>query len=463
MKAIQLLIFTILLTWSSNAQDITGEWNGAIKVAGTQLRLVINITQTDSGYASTMDSPDQGAKDIPVSLTTFKDSVLNFEVSSIKATYSGTLTKDGTIDGTFTQAGHELPLVFSKEEVDELVRPQEPKKPYPYYSEEVSFANAKDSITLSGTLTLPDKNGKNPVVVLISGSGPQDRNQTILGHKPFLVITDYLAKRGIGVLRYDDRGTYKSSGNFSAATSRDFTNDVLSAVAYLKTRNDIDPKNIGLIGHSEGGLIAPMAAVDSNDVAFIVLLAGPGLSGYDIILLQTELIAKTNGMDGTRLKTELDILKGALDVVVSGENLNETKTDLTHFYQRGLQDHPEILPPGMTRDDYVKHTVLQLANPWFQYFLKYEPSTSLVKVKCPILALNGEKDLQVPSKINLDSIAKYVTDGGNHQVTVKELPGLNHLFQECSTGSPNEYSFISQTFSPIALSEISQWVKEQIK
>jgi len=465
MKKLILIIFSVVVTFATYGQDVTGQWNGVLKLPGAQLRLVININPSNEGYTSTLDSPDQGAKDIPVTRTSFEDSILNFEVSSIGVTYSGTLNAEGLIIGTFKQMGQSMPLTFSKDPFEEkaVVRPQEPKKPYPYYSEEVSFTNAIDSISLSGTLTLPTQEGKHPVVVMITGSGPQNRDEELDGHKPFLVIADYLTKKGIGVLRYDDRGTAKSTGDFESATSKDFSTDVLSAVTYLKTRNDIDFNAIGLVGHSEGGLIAPMVASESNDIAFIVLLAGPGISGYDILLQQSELIARANGLGESKLQTRLASFKKGLDIIIAGNDIDKIKSDLRDFMEKEINDKPELLPEGMKIDDYISsNTLNKIATPWFQYFLKYDPASSLVKVRCPVLAINGEKDLQVPSKVNLDAIKKYLEEGGNDDVVTKELPNLNHLFQECDTGSPNEYAQIEQTFSPRALIEISNWILKQV-
>ena len=297
---------------------------------------------------------------------------------------------------------------------------------------------------------------------MITGSGPQNRDEELLGHKPFLVIADHLTKKGIGVLRYDDRGTAKSTGDFKSATSTDFANDVLSAVTYLKTRNDIDYKNIGLVGHSEGGLIAPMVASESKDIDFIVLLAGPGISGYDILLLQNELISIANGTDESKLQTELALLKGGLDIIIKGDDLDEIKSVLRDYFQKELNKNAKLLPEGIKKNQFIEGTVDQLATSWFQFFLKYDPASSLVKVKCPVLAINGEKDLQVPSKVNLDAIEKYLKEGKNNNFVVKELPNLNHLFQECSTGSPNEYGEIEQTFAPKALLEISNWILKQV-
>lgn len=280
MKTISILLITLIASLTLTAQDITGQWNGILKVQGTQLRLVFNVSKSDNGYSSTMDSPDQGAKDIPVAKTTFENPSIKFEVTNAGIEYLGAI-KDNEIVGIFKQGGMELPLNLSREvlEKEEVKRPQEPSKPYPYYSEEVTFPNTKANISLAGTLTLPEKKGNFPVVILITGSGPQNRDEELLGHKPFLIISDHLTKNGIGVLRYDDRGVEQSTGDFSSATSADFATDVESAIDYLKTRKEIDKSKIGLVGHSEGGLIAPIVASESKDVSFIVLLAGTGIRG----------------------------------------------------------------------------------------------------------------------------------------------------------------------------------------
>ncbi|CDF79482.1 alpha/beta hydrolase family protein [Formosa agariphila KMM 3901] len=454
---------TLLTTFTSIAQDITGKWHGVLKVQGTQLRLVFNVTKTDDGFSTTMDSPDQGAKNIPVTSTVFINPKIKFMVSNLAIVYDGEY-KDGEITGVFVQGGLEFPMNLSREPIEKDIvnRPQEPKKPYPYNSEAVTFKNTKADITLSGTLTLP-KNGTNfPVVILISGSGPQNRDEELLGHKPFLVISDYLTKHGIAVLRYDDRGVGQSSGDFKTATTADFATDVESAMAYLKTRQDINSHKIGLVGHSEGGLIAPMVASKSKDVNFMVLLAGPGISGYDIFLLQSELINKANGLDESALQQELAFLKTNLDVVVKGNDLDAIKSVLTDTLHKQLLSQPELLPKGMEAKD-VDTFADTFTTPWFHYFLKYNPSVSLEQVQCPVLAINGEKDLQVPPKENLSAIEQALIRGGNKNISIKELPNLNHLFQDAITGSPNEYSTIEQTFSPDALEEITNWILLQTK
>ncbi|MDZ4746390.1 MAG: alpha/beta fold hydrolase [bacterium] len=466
MKKITLILLTSLFSLTVFGQDIIGQWNGALKVQGTQMRLVFNITKTDNGVSSTMDSPDQGAKGIPTTTTSFENSILKITIANAKIEYEGTLGKDNIIVGTFKQGGQSFPMNLSNEviEKEKLVRPQEPTKPYSYYSEDITFENKNAGISLAGTLTLPKKDGVFPVVILISGSGPQNRDEELLGHKPFLVLSDYLTKNGIAVLRYDDRGTALSKGDFKTATSADFATDVESAISYLKTRKEINKKKIGLIGHSEGGLIAPMVASKSKDVAFIVLLAGTGIEGDQILLLQQKLIGKASGISEEDLqKNEIENRK-TFDIANKSINLEQLNNDLTIYIMQSLKDNPNSKKPqGMSDEDFVKLQVKQIANPWMQYFIKYNPAPALEKVKCPVLAINGEKDLQVPPKENLEAIEKALTKGGNKKVTIIELPNLNHLFQECKTGSPEEYATIEQTFSPTALNEILKWLQTQTK
>ncbi|EAR12558.1 hypothetical protein PI23P_08030 [Polaribacter irgensii 23-P] len=463
MKNFIILLVTLLATLTSTAQDITGRWNGVLKVQGTQLRVVFNIAQTDNGYSATMDSPDQGAKGIPVTNTTFKNQKIKFEVTNARIEYDGELSEDKII-GTFKQGGQEFPMNLSRETIKKEIvkRPQEPIKPYAYYSENVVFKNSKANVSLSGTLTLPEKDGIFPVVILITGSGPQNRDEELLGHKPFLIISDYLTKNKIAVLRYDDRGVGQSTGDFKTATSADFATDVESAIAYLKTRKEIKKNKIGLIGHSEGGLIAPIVASKSKDVSFIVLLAGTGIQGDTLLLLQQELIAKANGVLETDIKESVQTNRKLFEIVVNSNDNSKLKADLTDKLNELLKNEPNTeIPNGMKKEEFVSMQVNQISSPWMVYFMKYNPVTTLEQVTCPVLAINGKKDLQVPSKENLSAIKNALTKGGNLNVTTKEFPNLNHLFQECKTGSPNEYATIEQTFSPIVLAEITKWIKTQ--
>jgi len=447
-------------------QDITGDWNGAFNMQGTQLRLVLHITKSVDGYSATMDSPDQGAMGIPMSKTTFENSMLTVELNAINFEYNGKLDSTGNVIGHFKQAGLSFPLDLSRKVIEkvEIKRPQEPVKPYPYYSEEVTFENTKENITLAGTLTLPKKVGKFPVVVLITGSGPQNRDEEIMGHKPFLVLSDYLTRNGIGVLRYDDRGSFASKGNFAKSTTFDFATDVESAVSYLKTRKEIDLEHIGLIGHSEGGIIAPLVAANDKDISFIVLLAGTGVSGGDILLLQQELIGRGSGMKEEDLKIVAELNSNIYKFIREIKDTVTLKNKITNYMLTKSKVLPKLsIPKGSTMNDFIDMQLKQLINPWMLNFIRYNPAIVLEKVKCPVLAINGDKDTQVPSKVNIPAIKEALKKGGNRESTCKELPGLNHLFQECKTGLPKEYAEIEQTISPVALDFITTWIKEIIK
>ncbi len=465
----RIIVITILLTLLSvpgysAERGIEGVWVGTLKVSVVELRIVFKINRNeDSSLKATMDSPDQGAENIPVNKVTFENGKLFLESKAVMGTYDGTLQPDGSIEGTWKQSGLSLPLVLKRtEEVPELRRPQEPEKPYPYIEEEVIYDNVDADIKFAGTLTMPRTGGPFPAVILISGSGAQDRNETVVGHRPFLVLADYLTRKGIAVLRVDDRGVGGSTGNTSEATSEDFAGDVLAGVKFLKARKEIDPQNIGLVGHSEGGIIAPIAAVKSPDVAFIVLLAGTGLDGKKILELQSDLILKSIGasdnvIELVRSSNEqiYEILKNEKDNSVAEEKIRRITTDVL-----GNLSEQEKEAMGAS-EAAVEIELKMLFTRWFRFFLEYDPRPTLMKVKCPVLAMCGELDLQVPPKENLSAIKEALKTGGNTDYTIKELSGHNHLFQRAKTGAISEYAKIEETISPIALETISQWILTQ--
>lgn len=469
MKRFLQLTFLFFISLSSIAQDITGQWNGVLKVQGIQLRLVFNVKETESGFSATMDSPDQGAFGIPVTSTSFENKVLKISITNANIQYEGTLENDNMIVGVFNQAGQSFPMDLSRGEIKKLGsdRPQEPKKPFPYRSEEVIFENKQAEILLAGTLTMPEQDGIYPAVVLISGSGAQNRDEELFGHKPFLVLSDYLTKNGIAVLRFDDRGTAASTGDFSTATSMDFATDVASAVQYLQSRPEIDKSKIGLVGHSEGGMVAPMVAGDSDDIDFIVLLAGTGIRGDMLLLAQQELIGEASGMSPNQLAESKMINRGVFDIVLKDQGTAQMMGEIRNFMTQIFRNIPPAnVPSGLTENKFVNDQMAKLehlSSPWMQYFIKYDPVPALEKVRCPVLAINGEKDLQVPAKENLGAIKAALENGGNSHVTTMELPGLNHLFQEAETGLPKEYGEIAQTFSPEAMEVVLNWIKEQVK
>jgi fermentation-respiration switch protein FrsA (DUF1100 family) len=466
MKKLSTTLIVFFLGFTLFGQDIEGKWQGLLKVQGMELTIVFNISQEDDTLIATMDSPDQGAFGLAVQDISFQDNRLNIGMNMPPIQYEGTLKPSGEIDGTFKQSGYDFPLILSQEEVKKSnkTKPQEPVEPFPYLSEDITFKNETEGINLAGTLTMPSEGMNFPAVVLISGSGPQDRDEALLGHKPFLVLSDHLTRQGIAVLRYDDRGTAKSEGEFSTATSADFKTDVAAAVKYLKSRKEIDAKNIGLIGHSEGGIIAPMVAVESEDVAFIVLMAGTGIRGDELLLRQSELIGRATGMSERQLKLAREFNKGAYDIVVNTFDEATVRIDLKKYLEESINKNPELATSnGLKEEVFVDQIYGQLTSPWVMYFLRHDPSKILQKVDCPVLAIVGEKDLQVPAKVNLEAIEDALKKGGNTKYTIKELTGLNHLFQEAKTGSPNEYAEIEQTIAPKALELMSSWILDRVE
>ncbi|ASB50562.1 alpha/beta hydrolase family protein [Alkalitalea saponilacus] len=459
MKATVILMVIFLTTIGVNAQDVSGKWYGIVEVPGASLPIVFNIEETDDGFVSTLDSPDQGAYGIEVKTTTFVEGILTIEIPGLFLKYSGEFENE-EIKGTFSQAGFDTPLILTRNEPEKkpLQRPQEPTPPFPYHSEDVIFKNKEAGIKLAGTLTFPYGNKKHPAVVLITGSGAQNRNQEIFGHKPFLVLSDYLTRHGIAVLRFDDRGYGESEGDFSIATSQDFASDVQSAFEYLMTRPEIDSKQIGLIGHSEGGMIAPMVAAKNEKIAFIVLLAGTGMKGSDLLHLQVKLISRASGMQESEIEKSLKINRNVFNIVSKTEDINDLKSKLEIYYK---SIPSEQIPGGVITDDIINYQVNMWATPWMRFFLNHNPINPLKLVKCPVLAVNGEKDLQVPPIENLQAIEEALLQSGNKSYKIVKFDGLNHLFQECETGLPSEYSQIEQTFAPVALDEITKWILTQ--
>lgn len=453
-----LLIIVSSLCLTTEAQEsITGAWRGAIETPGGRLRIVINISRqsADTLYSATMDSPDQGAFGIKVDRFSVTGDTIKVCIDKLRLTYSGVLRRDTTdiLEGVFLQGFTAMPLTLNRgtAESQSSGRPQDPIKPYPYAEEQVQFSNRTDSVILRGTMTIPHElssgHQRIPAVVLVSGSGPQDRDEQIMGHRPFLVLADFLTRHGIAVLRYDDRGVGASSGEFSTATTFDFARDAAAAVDYLSIRREIDPAKIGIIGHSEGGIIAPIVASSlvGRDVAFVVLLAGPGVSGDSLLVMQNRKIGKASGMTHTQLDAAEKTNRTLYQMVKNGESPEA----LARYLHQSVT--------GITQEQ-AQQMTSSLCSKWFLEFLRLDPSQYLQQTKCPILALGGDRDLQVPARENLEAIKQAASSGGNRSVDTLTMPGLNHLFQECRSGLPSEYSSISQTISPAVLEYIIQWI-----
>jgi hypothetical protein len=441
-------------------KELAGSWLGTLNAGAVNLRIVFIIKyHPNDSLSATMDSPDQGAKNIPLGKVTLKTDSLIISAPALLGSYSGVFVNDTAIKGTWTQRGNAIALNLNKLHQEFAInRPQEPKPPYLYVNEEVIIPNKKFNIYLSGTLSVPEGNGPFPAVVMITGSGPQNRDEAIMGHKPFLVITDWLVRHGIAVLRYDDRGVGKSQGNFSTATTADLATDTEAAFLYLRQNPKIIAGSIGLIGHSEGGLIAPIVASSNPAVAFIVSLAGPGVSGEQILYRQSADISRLSGMDEETIRENNETNKKLYAIVKKEKDNVKVEEKVFKTYSHilaGKNLSPEEFDKSINQ---LKATFGASTYPWFRYFLITDPAGFWKKVKCPVFALNGEKDLQVAADINLPAIEKALKAGGNNNIKTIKLSGLNHLFQHCTTGLPGEYGKIEETFSPEALDLISSWI-----
>jgi len=439
---------------------LPGSWLGKIKAGTVELRVVFNLSVIgNDSLVATLDSPDQGAKNIKLGLVTLTGEVIKISAPAILGEYNGTIKNDTIIEGTWKQAGNTMSLNLAKLKVPFTVnRIQEPKPPFPYTSEEVTFINDKFNNKLSGTLTIPSGKGPFKTVILISGSGPQNRNEELFGHKPFLVIADYLSRNGIAVLRYDDRGVGRSQWNYSSATSADLATDAEAAFNFLKNYPQSNNKEIGLIGHSEGGLIAPIVAASNPEIGFIVSLAGPGVTGQQIIIRQSQEISRLSGEKESAIRETTEINKKLYAVLRKEKDNEKAEIKILALYRDYVEKKKLSGEDTEKAVNQLKMSFGTKQYTWFRYFITTDPATFWRNVECPVLALNGEKDLQVAADENLPAIEKSLKSGGNKKVKILKLPGLNHLFQHCKTGLPSEYGSIEETFSPEALKIISDWI-----
>jgi uncharacterized protein len=460
------LLLICMICMSATAQNsndmkmITGSWFGKISAGAIELRVIFNLSlAANDSIVATLDSPDQGARNIKLGKVTFTGDILKIAAPLLIAEYNGTVKNDTIIEGTWKQGATTMPLKLVKlKSALSINRPQEPKPPFPYTSEEVSFTNDKFNIKLAGTLTIPEGKGPFPAVILISGSGPQNRNEELMGHKPFLVIADYLTRLGIAVLRYDDRGVGKSQGNYAASTSADLATDAEAAFEFLKNNSKINIQAIGLVGHSEGGLIAPIVVSLCSGIEFIVSLAGPGVTGQQIIIRQSQDIMRLSGGSKEAIRESTELNKKLFAVLRKEKDNKKAELKILAIYREALEKKKTSKEDTEKAVDQLKTTFGVETYNWFRYFFMTDAANFWKRVSCPVLALNGEKDLQVAADENLPAIAKAVKSSGNKSVTVMELPGLNHLFQHCKTGLPSEYSTIDETFSPEALKIIGDWI-----
>ncbi len=445
-------------------------WIGKLEIGVIEPVMQFRIVKTESGEtAAYFDSITEGRTNFEATWSIEGDT-LKFDVATIKLTYRGQLNAvRDTAKGTWSQGGRDVPLTLKKQstEYDNVNvwknRPQRPVAPFPYDAEDVTFENQIDDVTLAGTLTIPNTTGRHPAVVLISGSGPQDRDESLMEHKPFLVLADYLTRRGIAVLRYDDRGTAASTGTFDDATTEDFAHDAVAAVEFLEQHDRINPRYIGLAGHSEGGLVAPMVVGLRDEIAFVVLLAATGVDGATIVQSQTEAMLRAAGTEEAEIKLALAVNQKAVEVAMNAR----PGDDFAQQLDEAIESVIETIPASERKEasEQIRQAIdsqkQRLQGEWMRFFLRYDPRPALTNIKCPLLALTGSKDLQVLPKLNLPEIKKALAEAGNKDVEFVELDGLNHLFQFCETGEISEYATISETFNPRALEIIGDWIVKQ--
>lgn len=444
-------------------KPIVGVWTGAIQIMGQDLGMSVTFKMKTGELKAFMDIPQQNASGLSLTKVSFDSQKVHFELPAGPglAVLDGQMKED-SIKGIFSQAGMIGRFYLSRGAAKKV---EEPEEVVPYKKEEVVFYN--DSIKLEGTLTLPPTKGPHPAVVMITGSGPQNRDEELFGFKPFKIIADDFTRKGIAVLRYDDRGVGGSSGNTGRSTTADFAQDALAAIHFLQSRSDINPRQIGLCGHSEGGIVAPLAASQSKEVAFIICIAGTGVNGAAIILAQEELIMRADSSSEEKIKKALAVTKHSIDAVLTGGNLDEVKKEIRDSFEQDLAVMPEAQRNAIAnKEEYLKSAVdaqvLGLQSPWFKYFLTYDPAPALEKVKCPMLALFGELDLQVPAELNKKFMETALKRGENKDYSVKVFPKANHLFLTATNGSPKEYGTLKKEFVPGFLETMSDWILKHV-
>ena len=443
--------------------QLAGHFEGAILILGTELAIQVEFQAGDQGLAATIDIPQQGAAGLALANVRFDPPTVHFELPAGPgvAIFDGELRGE-EIAGKFLQAGMAGEFRLARRAASAL--PQAAPEPLPYREEEVTFVTADG--TFAGTLTLPPGPGRHPAVVLLTGSGAQNRDEELFGFKPFRLIADHLTRNGITVLRYDDRGIGGTTASAAQATSAEFASDALAAVAYLKARPEIDAQRVGLLGHSEGGLVGPLAATRSRDVALLVLISGPGVPGEQILLEQAAAIGRAQGANAADLEREAGFQRRAFAAVRSGSDPVTIRAEVSSLAREQLARLPEEQRQAIGGSDQVVETAIEaqvrmLQSPWFRFFLDYDPAPTLEKVRCPVLALFGEKDLQVPAETNRKAVAEALARGGNADVTTMILPGANHLFQAAALGTPNEYAALKKEFVPGFLETISRWIRSR--
>lgn len=455
----------VLLGGFATAQTgFTGTWEGKIN-AGVEVRIIFQISyDTSKKIIATMSVPDQGLKNVSTTVHTNGDSI-HIGMARFQSKYSGQLRGDSIV-GNFQQ-GIPLPLNLKKVTgVVEKIRPQTPVPPFPYKTEDLVYTNNNKSITYGATITLPPGEGPFPAAILLTGSGQQNRDEETLGHKPFAIIADHLTRKGIIVLRVDDRGMGQTSGDVFSATTRVFANDALVSLDYLLSRKEVDKSKVGLIGHSEGGMIAQLIAAERKDLNFIIMLAAPGEKVLKLMNDQNEAILNKAGLPANYVSAFQELYQEILTAAIAtgNKNLNEKVKVIVNSWTANTPKNIVIATTGITDEKsktaFVTRFASQISSPWFRYFLSYDPNSYIKNISAKVLAVNGGSDIQVLSKQNLAGIASALKESSSKQFEIKEFPGLNHLFQECKACTVAEYGELQQTISPVVLDYLSSWLKK---
>lgn len=457
-KAIYIFFFFFsFLTVFGQSEPFQGSWLGKVKTSGIELRIAFHISEKDGVIITKMDSPDQNLFGNSAYKTTVKNDSINIDIPLLGAKFDGVI-KNEKLVGIFHQAGQELPLEMERHigEITPPKRPQTPIPPFSYSEKEVVIKTSNEKVKLAGTLTIPEGKGPFPAVVLVSGSGPQDRNEELMGHKPFWVLANYLSRNGIAVLRYDDRGVAKSTGDFAQASSFDFADDAQAVWSFLHKQKKIDKSKVGIIGHSEGGLIAPIVASKNKEIGFIVLLAGPSVPGSVIITDQQELIMSASETDQKEIEEQLKMSQLVVDYIVQHESSKNLQQELTTRIEEWIKEYKLTVPKNLSPKTFAKQTAYSYTTNWMKTFVVTSPADYIKDVEAPILALFGEKDLQVSVRANFEPMQQLLHSHEGSKVYV--FPNLNHLFQTTETGSPSEYLLIEETMAPQVLEYIQKWI-----
>jgi len=471
------LMLTILSTQiiaQPSSKDIIGDWKGSLIVAGKSIPLVFHIKNNSGTLNVTMDSPSQGAAGLKCQNAVFNTDSISFNYNGL-IFYKGKLTDMSAISGTYTQSGLNLPLNLTKSQdpsdtASAIIRPQTPTPPFPYISRDIVYNSPDGKLQYGATITMPDSTGKFPAILLITGSGPENRDEEIFGHKPFAVLADFLTRAGYLVMRVDDRGVGKSTGDFKACTTFDFADDASNSLNYLKNLPQTDKQKIGVLGHSEGGIIAEMLAAKRNDLDFIILMAAPGISSFHLQELQRMAAARKTApaINAAALSIDSTIFHYAAAEFIANEDTSTARIKATDHLNDYYSKHPSsMFTSESQRDTIMQRSVkgiirLLSGDKWMNQWLRLDAGEYLGKIKCKVLALNGSEDFQVTPKENLAGIKTALSNGDCRDFEVIELPGLNHLFQRCDKCTFQEYGKLTQTLDPSLLNTIKDWLLKKV-